>query len=149
MSHFSVGNYLSYSAENFRKEPFEVSEKLEYRKILCIMGWYHDFPEKKFSLKVPRSFVGEPFFSKKIMFGENMKKGCLSRFSVKNFLSYSAETVCGAHPCLSQKFRYGRKLRKEWRYHDFLSRFFCLTYRKTSWWKCCFFKNSGMVKIYE
>ena len=87
--------------------------------------------------------------SEKIMFGENMKKGCISRFSVKYFLSYSAEKNCGEHPCLSEKFRYGRKLRKEWGYHDFLSRFFCLTYRKTSWWKCCFFKISGMVKIYE
>ena len=61
MSHFFVGKYLSHSAENFRKEPFEVSEKLEYRKVLCIMGLCQDFPLKIFSFTVPRNFVGEPF----------------------------------------------------------------------------------------
>ena len=49
VSQFSVGSYLSHSAENFRKEPFEVSEKLKYCKILCIMGCYHDFPSKVFN----------------------------------------------------------------------------------------------------
>ena len=78
-----------------------------------------------------------------------MKKGCISRFSVKHFLSYSAEKVCEEPCCLSEKFRYGRKLRKEWGYHDFLSRIFCLTYRKNLWWKRCFHKNSGIVKNYE
>ena len=75
MSHFSVRNYLSHSAENFRKEPFEVSEKLEYRKILCIKGWYHDFPSKVFSFTVPRNFVGNPFVFQRISCLEaNMKK---------------------------------------------------------------------------
>ena len=46
MSNFSVGNYLSHSAEKFRKEPFEVSEKLEYRKVLCITGLCQDVPSK-------------------------------------------------------------------------------------------------------
>ena len=45
----------------FGRQPIKVSEKLEYRKVLCIMGWYHDFPSNVFSFTVPRNFVGEPF----------------------------------------------------------------------------------------
>jgi len=47
--------------KNIVGEPFCVSENLGFRKILCIIGGYHDFPSKIFSLTVPKNFVGEPF----------------------------------------------------------------------------------------
>ena len=38
MSRFSVVNFLPHSDKNHREEPFNLSEKLSYRKVLCIMG---------------------------------------------------------------------------------------------------------------
>ena len=38
VSRFSVENFWSHSAEKFRGHPFNVSENLGYRKILCIIG---------------------------------------------------------------------------------------------------------------
>ena len=35
---FSVENFWSHSAEKIRAHPFNVSENLGYRKILCIIG---------------------------------------------------------------------------------------------------------------
>ena len=38
VSRFSVENFWSHSGERFRRHPFNVSENLGYRKILCILG---------------------------------------------------------------------------------------------------------------
>ena len=38
LSRFSVGIFTSHSAEKFRGHPFNVSENLGYRKILCTLG---------------------------------------------------------------------------------------------------------------
>ena len=38
VSRFSVENFWSHSAEEFRGHPFNVSEILGYRKVLCIIG---------------------------------------------------------------------------------------------------------------
>ena len=38
VSRFSVENFWSHSFENIRGHPFDVSENLGYRKILCIIG---------------------------------------------------------------------------------------------------------------
>ena len=101
MSHFSVGNYLSHSAENFRKEPFEVSEKLEYRKILCIMGWYHDFPSKVFSFTVPRNFVGEPFcVSENFLYGSKFEKEGGIMIFYREFSVSHNERVRGGNLCV-------------------------------------------------
>ena len=106
MSHFSVGNYLSHNAENFRKEPFEVSEKLEYRKILCIMGWYHDFPSKVFSFTVPRNFVGEPFccVSENFLYGSiDEKEGGIMIFC-RDFSVSHNEKLRGGTLCVHKIF---------------------------------------------
>ena len=42
-SRFSVGNNLSHSTKKLSRWPFYVSEYLQYRKIYCIRGRYHDF----------------------------------------------------------------------------------------------------------
>ena len=46
---------------HFVEEPFCVSEKFVFRKILCLRGKYHDFVQKICFLTVPKSFTGEPF----------------------------------------------------------------------------------------
>ena len=47
-SRFSVEKLLSHSAEKFRGHPFNVSENLGYRKILCIIGGITIFRRKFF-----------------------------------------------------------------------------------------------------
>ena len=56
---------------------------------------YHDFPSKLFCLTIPKNFVGEPFgVSENFWYRKSLwirgGKG-VSRFSVENFLSHSAE----------------------------------------------------------
>ena len=46
LSRFSVENFLSHSVEKFRGHPFNVSENLGYRKILCIIGGITSFRQK-------------------------------------------------------------------------------------------------------
>ena len=46
VSRFSVENFLSHSVEKFRGHPFNVSENLGYRKILCIIGAITFFRQK-------------------------------------------------------------------------------------------------------
>ena len=48
ISQFSVEKILSQSAEKFRGYPFNVSEKLGYRKILCIIRGITSFRRKFF-----------------------------------------------------------------------------------------------------
>ena len=42
-------------------ETLNILDKLGHPKSLCIMGEFHDFPSKIFSLAVPKNFVGENF----------------------------------------------------------------------------------------
>ena len=56
-------------------------------------GWYHDFLSKSFCLTVPKCLVGDPF-SVSLISGTKkvwIKRGRVSRFSVENYLSHSAE----------------------------------------------------------
>ena len=48
VSRFSVKNFWSPSAEKFCGHPFNVSENLRYRKILCILGGITFFRRKFF-----------------------------------------------------------------------------------------------------
>ena len=73
------------SAEKFPGHPFNVSENLGYRKILCIIGGITIFRRKFFVSQCRKIFIRGGFGK---MFG---KGGGVSRFSVENFLSHSAE----------------------------------------------------------
>ena len=62
VSRFSVENFWSHSAENFRRGTLYCCIKFGYRKSLDKRGGeYQDFPSKIFCLIVPKNFVGEPF----------------------------------------------------------------------------------------
>ena len=81
--------------KNFVGELFSVSllagtEKVWIRERV---GEYQDFPSKIFCLTVPKNFVGEPFSVLLIAGTEKVwiREGGVSRFSVENFLSHSAE----------------------------------------------------------
>ena len=65
VSRFSVGNFLSHSAETFRRggESFSVSLILGSEKFYVAEGYVTIFGclSKFFCLTVPKKFVGEPF----------------------------------------------------------------------------------------
>ena len=118
----------------FIGEPFHVSPKFWYRKFLWVRGeggnitiFGHNF----FSLTVPKVFVGEPF-SVSLISGMEKLYAYEVNFTIfyRNFLSYSTEKLCrGTHPCftkllVSKSFMDKRGGRE---YHDFPSKFFCLT----------------------
>ena len=63
VSKFSVENFLSQSAEKFRRGTLKCVINFGYRKILCFRGLCHDFPSKVFCLTVPKHFVEEPFYA--------------------------------------------------------------------------------------
>ena len=64
VSRFSVENFLSHSAENFRRgESFSVSLISGIQKFHASEGYVtiFDFLSKFFCLTVPKNLVGEPF----------------------------------------------------------------------------------------
>ena len=78
VSRFSVENFLSRSAEKFRRGIFQCFISFWYRKMLGIReGEIHDFPSKTFCLTVPKIFVGTPqcftSFGYRKMLGINRK----------------------------------------------------------------------------
>ena len=60
VSRFSVENFWSHSAEKFRGHPFNVSENLGYRKILCILG-VSQVSVEHFLSHSAEKFRGHPF----------------------------------------------------------------------------------------
>ena len=54
VSRFSVENFWSHSAEKYRGHPFNVSENLGYRKILCIIGGITILRRKFFCLSAEK-----------------------------------------------------------------------------------------------
>ena len=60
---FFCRNFLSHSAENFRKVTLlcSVSKKIQVFKKFMDKRWgYQDFPSKTFCLTVLKKFVGDP-----------------------------------------------------------------------------------------
>ena len=61
VSRFSVENFLSHSAEKFRRGTLQCVTNFGYRNILCFRELCHDFVSKFFCLTVSKNFVEEPF----------------------------------------------------------------------------------------
>ena len=61
MSRFSIENFLSHSAENFRWGALRCFRKFLVWKNYESEEGYHVFPSKIFCLTVPKNLVGEPF----------------------------------------------------------------------------------------
>ena len=77
--------------KNFVGEPFGISEKIWYRKILCFRELFHDFPSNFFVSQCRKISEGNPsvLCFRKIPVAKFMdKRGGVSRFSIENFLSH-------------------------------------------------------------
>ena len=127
--------------KNFVGESFSVSLISGIEKFWIRGGReYRDFPSKIFYLTVPKIFVGELFCAvskftvgKKFMDkrGGGGGGGGVSRFSVENFLSHSAENFRRGilHCCINFGYRKGLDKRGGGP-QDFPSKIFCLTVPK-------------------
>ena len=87
LSRFSVENYLSHNAVNFRgwRESFSVSFILGIDKVWTRGGGrqYQDFPSNFFCLTVPEEFLGEHFrVSLNSGMGNFLLQRVMSRFSI-------------------------------------------------------------------
>ena len=116
-SRLSVENFLSHSAENFRKVILYCCNNFGYRKSLDKRGEeYQDFPSKVFCLTVPKISVGESFIVAKISGIEKVwirgAGGGPSRLSVENFLSHSAENFRKVILYCCNNFGYRKSLDK-------------------------------------
>ena len=110
VSRFSVENFWSHSAKIFRGHPFNVSENLGYRKILCITGGITFFRRimmvsqcRKISRTSLQNFRKLGY--RKIL--------CIivSQFSVENILSHGAEKFRrGNLQCVFHWFRVSKML---------------------------------------
>ena len=95
ISRFCVENFCLTAPKNFVGDPFCVSKKFLYRKFSCIGrgGGIMVLPEI-FCFTGPKNFVRGAFCFTKVLVSKKFmdKRGeGVSRFSVKNFLSHSAE----------------------------------------------------------
>ena len=103
---------------NLVGETFCVPENFWYRKILGIRegGEYQEFPSKICCLTVPKNFVWETLCFRKILVSKifmdkrGRGKGGVPRFSVKKFVSHSAEKTRGETLCVSKNFWYRKIL---------------------------------------
>ena len=149
VSRYSIENFLSHSAEDFRRgESFSVSliSGMEIVWIRGRGGEYQDFPSKIFCLTEPKNSVGQTFSVSLISGTEKVwirEGGGVSRFSVENFLSHSAEKFRRGILYCCNNFGYQKSLDKGGGgYHDFPSKFLShcteIFHWRTLW---CFRKN--------
>ena len=85
---------MSHSAEKLRRGNCFCCINFGYRNSLDKRGGYQDFPLKIICLTVPKTLAGEPFrVSQNLLTGKvyELEGVGLSRFTVENFLSQSAE----------------------------------------------------------
>ena len=146
---------MSHSAVKFRGYPFNVSENLGYRKILCIIGvsrfsvknfWSHSAyfsPNYKYFDQLLQTVKNKTTVSI-LVFKEFLQTSIPPLISVlyakgyhdfplKNFRLTVPKNFVEEPVCVSEKFGYRKKLRIRGGgrgYHDFLSKIFCLTMPK-------------------
>ena len=145
VSRFSVENFSSHSAENFRGAILYCCINSGKRKGLDRKGReLQGIPSNIFCLTVPKNFVGESFTvalisgSEKV-YGQQGGRG-VSRFFVEISLSLSPENFRRGILYCCSNVGYRKCLHKKWEYQGFPSEYFCATVPK-------FFVGGSFVAI--
>ena len=90
ISRFSVERFSSHGAQKHLRVTLLISKKIGNSEIfLFIIGRFHDFPSKIFSLTVLKNFVGNFFVSQKTSSMESImdKRKGITDFRLKFFVS--------------------------------------------------------------
>ena len=149
VSRFSVELFWSHSAEKFRVYPFNVSENLGYRTILCITG-VSQFSVGSFLFHSAEKFRGHPFNVSKNL--EYQKTLCLiggiTFFPQKFFVSQCPKISWASLQCL-RKLGVSKTFMHTRGYHVSPSKIFGLTVPKifVSFYSMCK-KPWGIEKFY-
>ena len=102
VSRFCFWNFWSHSAEKFRGQPLNVSEKLGYWKTLCILGGI-TFSRRNFLVSQCRKILGHPFnLSETLGYRNFFCTYGVSQFFVDNFCLTVPKTFVGI-PSMFQK----------------------------------------------
>ena len=127
--------YCPTVPKNFVGEPFSVALISGFEKVWIGRGEYQDFPSKKLCLTVLKISLGESFTVALISVSEKVwiRRVGVSRFSIENFLSHSAEKIRRGILYCCSNFGYRESLDRtgRWKYQDFPSKKFCLTVSKS------------------
>ena len=130
VSRFPVGKFWSHSAEKLSGHPFNVSENLGYRTILCIIGVSH-FSVESFLSHSAEKFRGHPFNVSENL--EYQKTLCLiggiTFFPQKFFVSQCRKNSWASLQCL-RKMGVSKLFMHTRRYHVSPSKVFGLTVPK-------------------
>ena len=110
VSRLFVQNFCLTVPKNFVGEQFSVSENFDYRKSFLHEKGISRFCVENFCLKVPKNFVSCAFCFTKFLVSKKFmdrRGGGVSRVSVENLLSHSAEKFGGGTLlcCVSENFR--------------------------------------------
>ena len=132
---FPSNNFCLTVPKIFVGEPFSVALISGIEKVWIGRGEYQDFPSKNFCLTVLKISLWESFtvalisVSKKVW----IRRVGVSRYSVENFLSHSAEKFRRGILYCCSIFGYRESLDRtgRWKYQDFPSKKFCLTVSKS------------------
>ena len=113
---FCIGGYHDFLSKKFRLtvpknfvgEPFCVSKKICYRKIICMGGGGIKVLSKIFCFSGPKNFVRDPLCGSEIFLcGKKLwirdGEGDIT-FSVENFLSNSAPKLRADHQCFKKNW---------------------------------------------
>ena len=116
--------------EKFRGHPFNVSENLGYRKILCIIG-VSQFSVENFLSHSAEKFRGHPF---NVLENLRYRKilciiGGITIFRRKFFVSQCRKISRASFQCF-RKFGVSKNFMHNRGYHKFPSKIFCLTVPK-------------------
>ena len=129
------------------REPSNDSNNLGYPRFLCIMGEFHVFPRKTFSLTVPKNLVGERFcLSEKFQYGKSLwiRSGC-HVFPSMFLCRKTPKNIVGEHFCVSEMFWYQKILDN--RVITILPYFFVSHRQESSRANPSVFKNYSCFKI--
>ena len=130
VSRFSVENFWSHSAAKFRGHPFNASENLGYRKILCIIGGITIFSRKIFVSQCRKISRASLQCFRKFGVSKNfMHNRGFHKFPSKFFVSQCRKISWTSLQCF-RKFGVSKNFMHNRGYHNFPSKIFCLTVPK-------------------
>ena len=144
VSRFSVENFWSHSTENFRGHPFNISENLGYRKILCIQI---TFFRRKFLVSQCRKILWASLqcFRKFGVLKNFMHNRGITIFRRKFFVSHCRKISWASLQCF-RKFGVSKNFMHNRGITIFRRKFFVSHCRKISWASLQCFRKFGVSK---
>ena len=147
----SVGKILSHSAEKLRGEPFNVSEKLGFWKILCIGRGYYDIPCEFFCFSTRNLLRWNLVCFRKLWASKNFfwEKEWGYHVPTSNYFCLTVPRKFVGYPSMFQSFRKIRVL-ENFMFKKGIERYsvwiFCFSIEKILRWNLMCLRNDRVSK---